>query len=942
MESKTSLSLFGDDRRSLNQTPSALRALTSSRLSLSRGRIRRDSFSASSSSSVRSSIDATASPSCVIRGIPQDRCALHRFIVWAAVQRNSCEKMSPAERLECPLLRCRKRFPNHEAMLRHLYTCDQLFTGEYWCYECGRAEKFTDGKCKKCLGHPGKRRRIMSVAKDFFSSLGQKSRNQNAPEPDLDGGVIPPSPPPPPSYDSILVQPQEVELSSSSEILEIDSKEVSHPSPSDNFLSGNMDDIDLLDTFPPRSTAFEPGMSVMPDLSFDWTSQNGFVIDEATTGRDRPSLLVHTNGLVHSQKQRKPATRTKNLSPSNSLRSNASTDTTASYLVSPSSNFSTPWTSADTSITSPMLDGTNSGGFLSRGGSNASRYSNCSLPQNAFISELPANETILPLPQTLPENLGYEPQFTPPPVSGLADTIPGMSNAPVAPVQNDRIGQTVAEAIAELENADRSDAKSFVGSAWDSLKAHVSVSMDKLQHLDCNPLAQRLRFMSPQDIAQTGFNTLNAIVEGGQPKSAIEIICFVHVTYSLSIIVHEDDARSRSEQLYAQALLYGNMLVPGEREPYREVASAIWQPSVSRSHSFKGKEQATPGAQPRPKLTDFLEVTLFFLDELEHKVLRQGPVVPPEVLGSKLWIQHLGEAGVTTGTDSKFTALLKRIACQISQSFSHARGFATQMKSLQTRINMGEINTTRRAEIELIQAGKNHIPPQEYFDNYVPEVRKWCDCLYQESVPAYLPRSVYHAFGIELAQTIINGICLEEYPTHGQGEDSLDEFIRKTTTISEESLNNPMFTPNGTVNMTNTLPDMHFATGTDALSDPRPEFLTSSDGLTSSHNQAGGSPEPPRLPEGGTGPNNEIEAYDRCDQCDYRPNGDPKWFKGSLAKHKKLQHSTEPPKIYKCPYPGCTSQYKKREDNLKQHMQEKGHFVEGESYKRPSKRKKTG
>lgn len=67
MDSKTSLSLFGDDRRSLtqSQSPSALRVLTSSRLSLSRGRIRRDSFSASSSSSVRSSIDTTAAPSCV-------------------------------------------------------------------------------------------------------------------------------------------------------------------------------------------------------------------------------------------------------------------------------------------------------------------------------------------------------------------------------------------------------------------------------------------------------------------------------------------------------------------------------------------------------------------------------------------------------------------------------------------------------------------------------------------------------------------------------------------------------------------------------------------------------------------------------------------------------------------------------------------------------------
>lgn len=104
-----------------------------------------------------------------------------------------------------------------------------------------------------------------------------------------------------------------------------------------------------------------------------------------------------------------------------------------------------------------------------------------------------------------------------------------------------------------------------------------------------------------------------------------------------------------------------------------------------------------------------LEVRPFFADivsELEHKVLRQGPVGPPEVLGSKLWIQHWEEAGVTTGADLKFTASLKHIARQLGQSFSHARGFATQIKSFETRIDIGEINTTRRAEIELIQAGK--------------------------------------------------------------------------------------------------------------------------------------------------------------------------------------------------------------------------------------------
>jgi len=86
----------------------------------------------------------------------------------------------------------------------------------------------------------------------------------------------------------------------------------------------------------------------------------------------------------------------------------------------------------------------------------------------------------------------------------------------------------------------------------------------------------------------------------------------------------------------------------------------------------------------------------------------------------------------------------------------------------------------------------------------------------------------------------------------------------------------------------------------------------------------------------------KVEANSCCDICGYRPKGDPRWFGGSMAKHKKLQHGAGPPKIYKCPYPGCTSQYKSRPDNLRQHQLDKGHFVDTDdgSSRRPSKKRK--
>ena len=90
-------------------------------------------------------------------------------------------------------------------------------------------------------------------------------------------------------------------------------------------------------------------------------------------------------------------------------------------------------------------------------------------------------------------------------------------------------------------------------------------------------------------------------------------------------------------------------------------------------------------------------------------------------------------------------------------------------------------------------------------------------------------------------------------------------------------------------------------------------------------------------------PQQKPELADACcELCGYRPKGDPRWFHGSMAKHKKTQHSTDPPKIYKCPYPGCNSAYKNRPDNLRQHQIEKNHFMDGNdgASRRPSKRKK--
>ncbi|KAI0113684.1 hypothetical protein GGR51DRAFT_506241 [Nemania sp. FL0031] len=100
----------------------------------------------------------------------------------------------------------------------------------------------------------------------------------------------------------------------------------------------------------------------------------------------------------------------------------------------------------------------------------------------------------------------------------------------------------------------------------------------------------------------------------------------------------------------------------------------------------------------------------------------------------------------------------------------------------------------------------------------------------------------------------------------------------------------------------------------------------------------GSAPQSASLPPSSTSPLHEINVNVCCEICGYRPKGDPRWFAGSMAKHKKMQHSNAMPIIYKCPFPGCNSQYKNRRDNLRQHQIEKNHFVGDDTHQSPKRR----
>jgi hypothetical protein len=378
--------------------------------------------------------------------------------------------------------------------------------------------------------------------------------------------------------------------------------------------------------------------------------------------------------------------------------------------------------------------------------------------------------------------------------------------------------------------------------------------------------------------------------------------------------------------------------------------------------------------------------------DFELSMLNTGSTTQPiEVMTSDLYATHFAETQSNPESSSDAFAITVNYMVQmlIQEFGTVSDSLASKLRAVSQKVAARSISTVRHMELELLQAGKNDLPTQDLFDGYIPEVRRLCDSMYSQQ--SSTPRTKYHKLGVALVDSLMQSIdtpsiMLSTLDTSAQiGDGSLDyalgiqedsdplaEFLKEfDNSAFSESFQFPSGPPldesaSIAVDMAVRTVETTKADSTTIHDDPVSPEATKPPVFgvrrpmpaTKDHKQKSSLPTaiPPVTPttpatvsEGPTAPTpaeagpseQKTEANDCCEICGYRPKGDPQWFKGSMAKHKKLQHSTEPPKIYRCTFPGCTSAYKNRPDNLRQHQIEKGHFVDGEGkQKRLGKRKK--
>ncbi|KAK1777448.1 hypothetical protein QBC45DRAFT_186731 [Copromyces sp. CBS 386.78] len=960
--------------------------------------------------------------SCVTQETLSQDCAQARFIIWAAVKRNLCPTLKDEERSKCPLHKCQLLLSDHESMLKHLVNCRYLSTGEYWCPQHNRVERFDDVKCKRCLSHPSKRRKILFMAKKFFHGLGHKSKRSQ----DSGFNVDHYSSAPPP-YDSLSValvdqtmpmHPQALELESN---MRYELESVEAPIIYQNPETGPEAGVDPQALMVPAPSVVLtlpetlPGIPEMPEpaelectqppdvllssyqsfMGMNWEGSGAShsvspfpcSLSDDVSGRSsqRPSLQVNTQGLPgrrppqrHISRPAAALSRSHGLSPQSSVRSNASADTIfttmSSTLVSPVTDYSEglssdmAWSVNDTKMTDELDE-------------IVETLHNASFP-GIFdgLAELPAE---FPVPQ-IPDNLLFAMEM-PSTDSRYPAQLDLTLDDPIDIVEPDQI---------ELQNDNicNSEVETMIISAWDLIQEHLSASKQAIQDIPDNPLADQLRAMSSKEMALAGLRTLRQMLQGEQSSSSMDFLCLIHVIYAFNFVTRQEHIEHDAKELFLQSLAYENLLPQNEGNLYRQLVYQILEPSgitnedlgnfctktqgvtLSRSSSLKGKAPTTRVDLSSTDSDTLLVAGCRFLDELESCIVFGQPSHSLGINNSELHKKHQ-EVLMFSGNQG-FSSDVTKMLCELVKHNEDLQLLKGKLSEICTKANNGAIFSGRRLEIEVLHAGKESIPSSRFYSDYVPKVWELCDEIYLKYFGSVNDRAVYHQLGISVIESMISGFdCTIGHPTATTAEpqDELERFLKEHTDIGKLSTDLTHHRKLSVPTMTLTPPETlvyssHVASPTataTANSGPQqPQYNNyvhqqkqkPQQQLQQASHPQSQIPSEQQTPTTTTNTPSQKPDCDplsppQCHLCDYRPNGDPRWYKGSMAKHMKVKHSDQPDRIYSCTFPGCKSQYKNRPDNLRQHKIEKGHWVEGDegfgsggggNERRPSKKRKKG
>lgn len=488
-------------------------------------------------------------------------------------------------------------------MLKHVWNCEHLSKGLYWCFQCQKPERVGKFQCTRCQGGSSRADRIANVAKRVFSALGARRVMDKPPFSQTEmRGRFPPK------------------ISEASELCE--------PWNSAPFSTENMDEErqsyllpPYLPELPDNHVSEMEDTYVLPEMSGGWNelsrdtpaqvSKFGspYVSSEAHIGlslTEASSFQSGDNSLRNSYLRGSPRPTLSNLP-----RINTNTHIDGEALMHPpESRFNCLDNTFPTSLVSPISP---TGGFdfgtldtldVSPTDSEASGnslftdsgYSTATLESSWNGSDMGfditrshqnlvenADKHVISPSSEIPKRHLFSAKPLSFPQSSTVTHIHTMT------FFNDTSAGHPASRCNQPENPKSlsphwSDAKSLVNSLAEVLHEHLNHSRSLLKQMASNVITRELLSLSFSSIVSIGFGVLAGLLEGRRPTATVPLFAFTHIAYALAITVDHDSSKVQKQEWFQDLLSsLENLASERQRQIYTQIVRVIWQPRMSFS-----------------------------------------------------------------------------------------------------------------------------------------------------------------------------------------------------------------------------------------------------------------------------------------------------------------------------------------------------------------------
>jgi hypothetical protein len=490
-------------------------------------------------------------------------------------------------------------------MLKHVWDCEHLSKGLYWCFHCQKPERMGEFQCKRCQGAPSTSDRLTNVAKKIFSVLGSK-RNTYA------------------TY--ISLNDAKTDLYDIAE-----DEESCHQSPVEprrgreppQQQERNAPFVPEL----PNNLISEMEDTYVSEMSADWTyssqelpdSQVSEMIGSACGGdmsRPAPSYQDEKShdpwGLSVEELAPAPPYVASSRRPSQPILPRLNTDVV--FEPPPQRQSLQLGSISDIQMSATIISPLSASDRLDFGTFDVSPTGSDSSAKTIFTDSGYSSATVDSSWDESSNTLGWDRVFE-------ANKVISDNNKYLKRQDSDRIARSDSNMSASvralpvtinpspegslfafsripaiMHSADRctvpekpkissphwSDARSLVRSFSEVLEEHIQHSRKALKQMPSNSITKELLALSPSSIRSIGFEVLERLIEGRNPSAIVHIFAFTNIAYALSIAVDHDSSKVQTEQWFQHSLSWSTFLASErDQKRYEQIARAIWQPAES-------------------------------------------------------------------------------------------------------------------------------------------------------------------------------------------------------------------------------------------------------------------------------------------------------------------------------------------------------------------------